>query len=98
MSKKMEDYEGSPELDVDLELLSVYEKRLEREIRCALACPTCHICPGPTRKVMCALAHAHGSSAAASACHATSSLALLQPRSSSTGVVIMSIRLHESKP
>ena len=30
----MEDYEGSPELDVDLELLSVYEKRLERAIRC----------------------------------------------------------------
>jgi hypothetical protein len=26
----MDDYEGSPELDVDLELLSVYEKRLER--------------------------------------------------------------------
>lgn len=32
----MEEYEGSPELDVDLELLSVYEKRLERAIRCAL--------------------------------------------------------------
>lgn len=29
----MEDYDGSPELDVDLELLSVYEKRLERAIR-----------------------------------------------------------------
>jgi hypothetical protein len=29
----MDDYEGSPELDVDLELLSVYEKRLERAIR-----------------------------------------------------------------
>ena len=35
-----EQYEGSPELDVDLELLSVYEKRLERAIRCAFAtCP-----------------------------------------------------------
>lgn len=30
----MEEYEGSPELDVDLELLAVYEKRLERAIRC----------------------------------------------------------------
>jgi hypothetical protein len=30
----MQEYEGSPELDVDLELLSVYEKRLERAIRC----------------------------------------------------------------
>lgn len=34
----MEEYEGSPELDVDLELLSVYEKRLERAIRCD-SCP-----------------------------------------------------------
>jgi hypothetical protein len=30
----MDEYEGSPELDVDLELLSLYEKRLERAIRC----------------------------------------------------------------
>lgn len=29
----MDEYEGSPELDVDLELLSLYEKRLERAIR-----------------------------------------------------------------
>ena len=37
---EQEQYEGSPELDVDLELLSVYEKRLERAIRCAFAtCP-----------------------------------------------------------
>ena len=36
----MDEYDGSPELDVDLELLSVYEKRLERAIRCAPA-PLC---------------------------------------------------------
>ena len=35
----MDDYDGSPELDVDLELLSVYEKRLERAIRYAHALP-----------------------------------------------------------
>ena len=37
----MEEYEGSPELDVDLELLAVYEKRLERAIRCTNSCGSC---------------------------------------------------------